>query len=354
MLELDASPRLSSVMISPDTALSEAIAILDSAGTGALVLCGEDQKLFGVLTDGDIRRAILRGVSFDRPCGTIATREPVVASPSESPAELLRTMNDFDVNHLPVVDAEGKVVDLLLRRDLATDEGAPLSAVIMAGGFGTRMRPLTETTPKPMLPIGGRPLLELTIERLRKAGISRVNITTHYLAENIKRHFGDGRAFGVSLNYVSEDQPLGTAGGLRLVKDCGEPLLVINGDILTGINFQEMLDYHRQLGADVTVGARRYDIQVPYGVIDCDGPRVLGLREKPQLTFMINAGIYLLEPSVYKYIPNGDRFDMTDLILRLTQVGRHVVTFPIMEYWLDIGHPADYRQAQQDAKKAAL
>jgi dTDP-glucose pyrophosphorylase/CBS domain-containing protein len=348
------SSRLDLVVISPDASVSASIAQLDRAGTGALVLCHDDLSLYGVLTDGDIRRAILRGTPLESPCGAIATRDPVVVAPDRTPNELLGIMNEFDVNHIPIVDAQGQVLDLLLRKDLAADERSSPTAVIMAGGFGTRMLPLTEKTPKSMLPIGGRPLLEHTIERLRNAGIRRVNITTHHLEEHIMRHFGDGGAFGVDLNYVSEDRPLGTGGGLRLVKENSGPLLVINGDIITEINFQGMVDYHRQLGADVTVGARRYEFEVPYGVIDCDGPRILGLREKPQLSFMINAGIYLLEPSVHRYIPNSERFDMTDLIQRLIQVGRHVVTFPIMEYWLDVGRPADYRKAQQDAEKVAL
>jgi len=354
MLKNEPSDRLNVAVISPDATVSEAIAQLDRAGTGALVLCRGDRGLYGVLTDGDVRRAILRDAPMDSPCGAIASLDPVVAARNRTASDLLALMNEFDVNHLPVVDEHGKVIDLVLRKDLAAEDHCSPTAVIMAGGFGTRMLPLTEKTPKSMLPIGGRPLLELTIERLRKAGIKRVNITTHYLEKHIMSYFGDGCEFGVDLNYVSEDRPLGTGGGLRLVKENGGPLLVINGDIVTEINFQGLVDYHRQLGADVTIGARRYEFEVPYGVIDSDGPRVLGLREKPHLNFMINAGIYLLEPSVYRYIPSGDRFDMTDLIQRLIQVGRHVVTFPIVEYWLDVGRPADYRKAQQDAEKVAL
>jgi dTDP-glucose pyrophosphorylase len=354
MVKADPADRLNSVIISPQASISKAIAHLERAGTGALILCEEAQKLYGILTDGDIRRAILRGMSFERPCGAIASHNPVVASPSMSQAEALHLMDRFDVNHLPVVEADGHVVGLLLRSDLVTLDQPALSAVIMAGGFGTRLLPLTEQLPKPMLPVGDRPLLERTIERLRAAGIHRVNITTHYLSERIVNHFGDGRAFGVELSYVTEDRPLGTAGGLKLMEELNEPLLVINGDIMTAVDVRDMLAYHRRHGADVTVGVRPYDLQLPYGVIECTGPYIRGVREKPLLSFLVNAGIYLLEPSVHRYIPNGQHFDMTDLIQRLIEEGRSVVSFPIVEYWLDIGRHADYEQAQEDIKNGRL
>jgi len=354
MLKTDPADRLTSVLISPHASISEAIARLERAGTGALLLCEEEQKLAGILTDGDIRRAILRGMSFERPCSAIASRDPVVASPSMSQADVLCLMDSFDVNHLPVVDADRLIVGLLLRSDLVTLDRPALSAVIMAGGFGTRLLPLTEQLPKPMLPVGDRPLLERTIERLREAGIHRVNITTHYLSEQIVNHFGDGRAFGVEMNYVTEDRPLGTAGGLKLMEALDEPLLVMNGDIMTAVDVRDMLAYHRKHGADVTVGVRPYELQLPYGVIECSGSYIHSVREKPLLSFLVNAGIYLLEPSIHRYIPDGQHFDMTDLIQRLIEEGRLVASFPIVEYWLDIGQHADYEQAQEDIKNGRL
>jgi NDP-sugar pyrophosphorylase family protein len=198
-----------------------------------------------------------------------------------------------------------------------------------------------------MLKLGDRPLLELTIERLRDAGIRRMNVTTHYLPEAISNHFGSGEAFDVEIRYVKEDQPLGTAGGLKLMENCDETLLVINGDILTEVDFRSMLRYHKEHGADLTVGVRQYEVQVPYGVVDCDGSRVRKLQEKPLLHFLVNAGIYLLEPTVYRYIPDHHRFDMTDLIERLIDKGRHVVSFPVVEYWMDIGQKADYERANE-------
>jgi dTDP-glucose pyrophosphorylase/CBS domain-containing protein len=351
---LDPETLLRRVIVSPQLSVSEAIPLLDRAGMGALLLCQGDRKLIGILTDGDIRRAIMRGVSFEQPCMEIASREPVVAPANVSPSQALHLMDhnrDFLVNHLPVVDKEGRVVDLLLRRDLITQDQTALSAVIMAGGFGTRLRPLTEGLPKPMLPVGGRPVMEQVIQQLREAGIRRVNVATHYKSQKIVEYFGDGRAFGIELCYTNEDRPLGTAGALGLMPAPQETLLVINGDLLTRVDFRVMLGYHRRHGADLTMAVRRYEMQVPYGVLECEGSRVCRLQEKPQLSFLVNAGIYLLEPVVYEYIPKGQSFDMTDLIQRLLDAERSVVGFPVHEYWLDIGQHADYEQAQADLGK---
>jgi dTDP-glucose pyrophosphorylase/CBS domain-containing protein len=345
--------RLNRTLISPGEPISKAIRRLDDAGTGVLLLCDEDGRLAGVLTDGDIRRAMLRSVSFDRSCDSIASRTPVVVPPDVSAVEALRRMNEADVNQLPMVDPQtGKVVDLLLRRDLMTEEELSVAAVVMAGGFGTRLRPLTDDLPKPMLRVGDRPLLERTIEQLRNAGIRHVNVTTHYLPEKITDHFGDGRAYGVEIEYVTEDQPLGTAGGLALVKDSREPLLVINGDILASVDFRDLAKQHRKQGVDATVCVRRHQVPIPYGVVDCEGTRLMGVREKPCVDVLVNAGIYLLEPSVLDYIPNGERFDMTDLLQRLLGAGRPIATYPILGYWLDVGRHEDFEQAQEDVKKA--
>ena len=348
MISPEVKKRLDSVIISPTASISEAVAQLDKAGTGALLLCATGRMLSGLLTDGDIRRAILRGIQFDKACETISTRNPVTANSSVTAQEALHLMNERDIDHLPLLDAAGTVVGFLLRRELASEKQLDLSAVIMAGGFGKRLLPLTEKVPKPMLPVGNRPLLERTIAQLRKAGINRVSLTTHYLTESIVQHFGNGRAFGVELDYITEEHPLGTAGGLKLIKNLRGPLLVINGDILTGLPFQEMLNYHLKLGAVMTLGVRKYEVTVPFGVVECEGPQVRRIREKPSLNWLINAGVYLVEPVVQKYIPSGRRFDMTDLLERLIQDGHYVASFPIIEYWLDVGRQADYQQAQED------
>jgi dTDP-glucose pyrophosphorylase/CBS domain-containing protein len=342
--------RVEAVVVEPDLPLGEAIARLDLAGTGALLLCDERRRLRGVLTDGDVRRAVLGGVSMQDPCGGIASTDPIRVGPGTTTADALRLMNERDIDQLPVVGDDGVVVDFLLRKDLVADDHLDLSAVIMAGGFGKRLLPLTESVPKPMLPVGDKPLLERTIGKLQSAGIRNVNLTTHYLPENIVDHFGDGQQFGVNLNYSREDQPLGTAGGLRLMDPPEGPMVVMNGDILTGLSFADMHSYHRRHDAELTVGVRRYEIQVPFGVVDCEDVRVTALREKPTQTMFVNAGVYLLEPSAWASIPDGIRFDMTDLIQLLLDEGRIVASFPILEYWLDVGRPEDYERAQEDVR----
>jgi dTDP-glucose pyrophosphorylase len=349
--------RIEQVVISPDTPISEALLILDRAGTGALLLCTGDRKLFGTLTDGDIRRAALKKTSFEESCSMIAEKNPLTAPDDISSAEALRLMDEgrsFVVNQLPLVDPSGRLVDLLLRRDLTKVDSPPLQAVIMAGGFRTRLQSLTEETPKPMLPVGDQPLMEHTIGQLRDSGILNVKITTHYKAEKITSHFGNGEAFGVNIDYVSEDKPLGTAGALGLLQKTDEPQLVINGDILTNVDFRAMHEFHRKHNADLTVGVRRYDFKIPFGVVESDGARILEIQEKPEVNFLVNAGIYLLEPSVHPYIPRDARFDMTDLVQKLLEEKKVVVNFPIVEYWLDIGHQDDYEKAHNDLKDGGL
>ena len=342
--------RLQGVVVSPEASIAEAIEGLDRAGTGALVLCAEGRKLVGLLTDGDVRRAIIRGVPLTDPCETIAFKSPVTVQQPISTEDALDRMIEHEIDHLPVLDGRGDLVDFMLRRDIAVDTRPALSAVIMAGGMGKRLMPLTQHVPKPMLPVGDRPLLERTIKQLRRSGITDVSLTTHYLQDSIVKHFGDGEEYGVRISYANEHEPLGTAGGLKLIEQPTGPFVVINGDILTGVSFDTMLAYHREHSAELTVGVRRYVIDVPFGVVECDDVRITQLREKPSLTLFINAGIYLLEPAVCDSIPGGQHFDMTDLIKRLLDEGRMVVSFPIIEYWLDIGRPEDYRQAQEDLR----
>jgi dTDP-glucose pyrophosphorylase/CBS domain-containing protein len=346
--------RLASTLIPPGASITEAVQRLDLAGTGALLLSDDGQRLRGLLTDGDVRRALLRGVSFSMPCSTIATADPVTLDEGASAVEALQIMNQREIDHLPIVDTAKLLTGFLLRRDLVREKDLAVSAVIMAGGFGSRLKPLTDRVPKPMLPVGDRPLLERTIARLRDADIRRVHVTTHHLADQITGHFGDGESMGVDIRYISEESPLGTCGGLRLFEEFREPMLVINGDILTGVNFADLVGFHRKHGAEATVCVRKYDVQVPYGVIDVDGIWMRGLREKPSVGFFVNAGIYLLEPSVQGSIPEGVRFDMTDLIARLLAEGRRVATFPVVEYWLDVGQPADYAQAQRDIETSKI
>jgi dTDP-glucose pyrophosphorylase/CBS domain-containing protein len=352
---------LAGFLVTPENSIREAIACIDRNAKGIVLVVDKEGRLVGPVTDGDVRRAILVDMNLELPVQKLLEKRsssryphPITASMGASKAELIRLMNEHLIRHVPLLDTEGRVADIAFLSDLVKEYELPITAVVMAGGHGLRLRPFTEDTPKPMLPVGGRPLMELIVKQLQEAGIRRVNVTTHYKADKIKGYFGDGRAFGVELNYVKEDRPLGTAGALGLMPAPQEPLLVINGDILTQVNFRALLEYHQEHRADMTVAVRRYDLKVPYGVVECEGSQVRRLQEKPQMSFMVNAGIYLLEPLVFEYIPSGQHLNMTDLIQQLLGAGRLVISFPVREYWLDIGQNNDYLQAQEDIAQGRI
>lgn len=353
--------KIQSLCIKPTGSIREAIACIDRNEKGIVLVTDDQGGILGTITDGDVRRAMLAEPNLDASVSSILARKsgssyskPVTAPEDTDKAKLLKLMKEHSVRQIPLLDGQGRVAGLVTIDELTPLQGLALQAVIMAGGPGTRLRPLTEEMPKPMLPVGDRPLMERMIEQLRGAGVRRVNITTHYKGEKISNYFGDGGQFGVDLSYVTEDEPLGTAGSLGLMARPNEPVLVINGDILTRVNFRAMLDYHREHLADLTVAVRKYELQVPYGVVECEGHTVCRVKEKPFFRFFVNAGIYVLEPVAYDHIPSGRRFDMTDLIEVLIQEGRSVVSFPIVEYWLDIGRHSDYLQAQEDIKNGRM
>ena len=350
-LQENRKERLEKVIISSEMPIHKVIQRLDLAGTGMLLVCDQHRRLLGVISDGDIRRAILRSVPFSDHCISIANKDFTSAREGIPTAYALFIMDHskrFFLNHLPVLDSSGQVVDLLLRRDLVSDEKLPLQAFIMAGGLGKRLGPLTDDMPKPMLQVGKKPILEHIVDQLRDTGIENIRISTNYLREKITGYFGNGENFGVNIEYVNEDQPLGTAGSIGLVDTPADPLLVINGDILTGINFRAMFDFHVEHEADMTVGFRKYEFQVPYGVIECDGYRICSLQEKPLHQFFVNAGIYLIQPAMHAHIPTEKFYDMTDLVKELLRQGKSVVSFPIIEYWVDIGMPEDLKRANGD------
>jgi len=345
--------RLELFCVAPQHTLLQVMERINQNGQGIALVVDTEGRLLDTITDGDLRRAILGGADLHHPVGGLRARragdagQPVTAALGTSRRELLRTMRKLELRHIPLIDRSGKVADVACLSELMetrSGDDLALSAVVMAGGEGNRLRPLTEHTPKPLLPVGDKPVVERIVHQLRDAGIRRVNLATHYKSD----------AFGVAINYVAEEQPLGTAGALGALRDSGEPLLVVNGDILTRLNYRAFVEFHRDNRADMTVGLRRYDISVPYGVVQTEGVAISGIQEKPTQKLFVNAGIYLLEPAALRYVPQGKRFDMTDLIAALLADGRRVVGFPIGEYWLDIGQPADYERAQLDAQNGRL
>jgi len=347
--------------ISPKSSIRKAIACIDRNQKGIALVIDNKRRLVGTISDGDVRRAWAEGRNLSTPVSDLLVRKaksiyprPITAPVGTDFSTLTKLMKEKVVRQIPLIDEDGRVVDLVTLEDLLPNGAEPLQAVIMAGGYGTRLRPLTQKLPKPMLSVGREPILGRLIKQLRQAGIRNVNISTYYKAGKIERHFGNGKALGVELHYLKENRPLGTAGGLGLMEASKQPILVINGDVLTNVNFRAMLDFHREHKADMTVAVQKYDVQMAYGVVETEDFFIRRISEKPKFLYLVNAGIYLLEPSVLRLIPRGRRFDMTDLIEKLIKRDRRVISFPVREYWLDIGNHTEYKQAQGDMKKGRL
>jgi dTDP-glucose pyrophosphorylase/CBS domain-containing protein len=356
-------PPISELFISLTASLEQVIATIDRSARISLALIVDDEGLLvNTISDGDVRRGLLAGLRLSDPASALLPIKARTPHPDACTAPvgtdrklLLEYMQGRGVRQIPLVDKNGRPVDIVILADLLPEVILPLQAMVMAGGQGSRLRPLTEDMPKPMLSVGGKPLMEHIIGQLRNTGIQQINIATHYHADKIIDHFGDGGAFGVSIRYVQEEAPLGTGGALGLMERPTNPLLVINGDILTDIDYRNMFEFHREHKAELTVAVCRYELQVPYGVIECDGgAKVRRLREKPDVKLFVNAGIYLLEPSVYEHLSPGEHMNMTELINRLLNSGRPVVSFPICEYWLDVGQHDHYIQAQEDFRNGKL
>lgn len=348
--------------VSQEASVAEVVERIDSGGEGLALVISDAGRLVATITDGDVRRAFLAGVQLSDSVRELMAKGkaipydqgPLTAPVGLSDDEMLRLMAENTLRHLPLINEQGQIIEVVMLRELAEERISPLRALVMAGGLGTRMMPLTKDTPKPMLPVGDRPLMERILRQLSSAGINRVNIALHYLPERITDHFGDGSRWGLDLDYVTEDQPLGTAGVLRLMDHSEEPLLVVNGDILTGVDFRAMVRYHHDHRADLTVAVRRYEVGMPYGVIDCEGALVTGIDEKPQQSYLVNAGIYLLQPSLIPHVPDSGHFDMTDLIKAALAQGDTVVAFLVHEYWLDIGRLDDYQLAQEHIRRGLI
>jgi dTDP-glucose pyrophosphorylase len=346
---------LTQFILSPDATIGEAVQLIERNQRGIALVADGQRRLLGTITDGDLRRAFLRHHDLGEGVHILLQRDPTSPHPvplcgrlGMSPAVLLDLLQEHALRQLPVLDDDDRLVDVVFLSDLSIEREVNVRAVVMAGGFGTRLRPFTEDTPKPMLQVGKKPLMEHMIDQIRSAGIHNVHVTTHYLPEKIHDHFGDGGEFGVELNYVPEEEPLGTAGALGLLKERHEPLLVVNGDILTKVNFADMINFHRDSKASITIGVTIYEIEIPYGVVEADGSMVRSIVEKPRYRHFVSAGMYVIEPEVLDLIPQGQRYDMPDLIKCVIARRQNVVSFPIREYWLDVGRPEDFRKAQRD------
>jgi len=332
--------------------ITEAAKALDRSPRKLVLVVDDDGRLVGTVSDGDIRRALLRLIPIDAPVTQIMNASPVVLHPGEDVRPIIKEMNSRLIRHLPVVDERGRLVDLEDIGHPSRIAGRPNTVVIMAGGKGTRLAQLTKECPKPMLKVGDKPLLETIIERLKAQGFYNFCISLNYLGEIISDHFGDGSQWDVNIRYVRETEPRGTAGALALIPaPPDEPLVILNGDILTQMDFGALLAFHEEHGASATVCLREYQFQVPYATVELDGARINRLLEKPVQSFLVNAGVYCLNPDVLAVVPRDRAVDMPDLLNTLLSEGRTVGSFPIHEYWLDIGQMQDFQTAQSDYER---
>ena len=339
-------------LVAPETSILEVIKAIEAGARQIALVVDGTGKLLGTVTDGDIRRGILRGIGLELSASRVMNATPLTALPELGREAVLRLMREREIHQIPIVDTRGKVVGLETLDELIHQDELDVWVVLMAGGLGARLRPLTDSVPKPLLPIGGRPLLETIIENFSTQGFRRFFLSVNYKAEMFERHFGDGSAFGVQIEYIHESDRMGTAGSLGLLPEKPKnSLIVMNGDLLTTVNFRQFLDFHREHHALATMGVREYSFQVPYGVVETDQHRLLSISEKPTHQFFVSAGMYVLEPEVLDLIPPGQPCDMPQLFESVVAQEGGASVFPIREYWLDIGRLDDLERAQNEFGK---
>ncbi len=336
------------LLIAPSASIRDAIARIDSGNAQIVLVTDAEGTLIGTVTDGDVRRGLLRGKTLDDPVSDVMNPSPAKAGQRDDRASILALMKRKLIHQVPLVDERNRVTGLETLDELLQPERRGNPVVLIAGGLGTRLRPLTDHVPKPMLEVGGKPILESTVENLIDYGFTKFYLAVNYKAETIERHFGNGSAWDVSIEYIRETEKLGTAGPLSLLPaPPTSPVLVMNADILTRVNFSRLLDFHAESGAAATVCVREYTYAIPYGVVQMNENLLTRIDEKPVHRALISAGIYVLEPQALRHLPKGGYYDMPTLLQDLVQRGLRLTGFPIHEYWLDIGKWEDLQCAHE-------
>ena len=348
--QIMSNDELASFCLTENATIRDVIENLDASRIKVAFIVNSAGQILATATDGDVRRGLLKNHNLEDSALVIAHETFVSATVGDSHGDLDRLLRESGISHIPILDASGGLISLYPGAREARKTELPNAVVIMAGGLGRRLRPLTDTTPKPMLPVAGKPMVEHIIENLRLEGFSDVILSIGYLGQQIEDYFGDGTDLGVSISYVSEDQPLGTGGSLSLLRRrFAEPLVVMNGDVLMRAKIGDMVDYHNSHGAEVTVGVKVLDTQIPFGVMTLDGGQITSMEEKPTYRDYVNTGVYVIEPTVLEEIPPNQRFDMPDLISPRLGTNR-ALAFPLHEQWMDLGRPDDLDQAQRSLK----
>ncbi len=328
------------------------IEVLHAGGNRLALVVSDDGKLLGTVTDGDIRRALIKQVTMDCAVMKIMNANPVVAYKTDDSSTIMLKMTSMELLHIPIIDKENKLIGLETLQHLLVNKKYGNPVFLMAGGFGKRLYPLTKDKPKPLLRVGSKPILETILKQFIEAGFHNFYISTQYKAAMIRDHFGDGTNWNVKIQYVHEENPLGTAGSLGMLPTDIEklPILMMNGDLLTKVDLQQLLSFHHEQEAIATMCIREYDFQVPYGVVNIEKQYVTNIVEKPTHKFFVNAGIYVLDPKLINQIDGNKYLDMPNLLENQIERGEKVSVFPIHEYWLDIGQIEQFDQAKQDIK----
>ena len=340
-------------MLPPASTMLDAIYALNKKSRRTVLVVDDNAKLLGTITDGDIRRSLANHYNMDTLLTEIMCRDPITAPINSSKDTILSLMKEKDLLQVPIVDDKGCVHGIDTLQHLLSPQKHDTPIFLMAGGFGKRLRPLTHDIPKPLLKVGTKPILETILTQFIDYGFQNFYISTHYKAEMVRKHFGNGQQWGVNIQYVHEEEPLGTAGSLGLLPSdlSNVPLIMMNGDLLTKVNFEQLLQYHNEHPGIATMCVREYDFQVPYGVIESEGHSIKKIIEKPIHNFFVNAGIYVLEPDLVNSVNGNDFLDMPDLLEKRINNGDTVNMFPIHEYWLDIGQMDEYEKAHKDYSK---
>ena len=335
--------------------IRKVISTIEEGGLKIALILNNKEKLIGTICDGDIRRGLLKGLTLESSIKSIIRKNFIKATPTTSKKDLLNMLKNNAISQIPILDEEDNLVGLEISEDLLPSSSKlllPNVALLMAGGRGKRLKPITNYCPKPLLPINGKPILEIILEQCINSGIKNFYISVNYLAEKIIDYFGDGSKWNVNIKYLEENKPLGTAGALRMLPDnLKDPILLINGDVLTKTNFKDILKYHEVNSADITICAREHVLNSPYGVIEVDGIAFKSMIEKPSFTQLVNAGVYVINSEIIRTIKINQYFDMPDLIEQTKILNNKIIVYPIHEYWIDVGKPESLDQAENEWSK---
>lgn len=334
------------LILNYNSTIKEALNVINEGEMRIAFIVDEQGKLLGILSDGDIRRAFLNNYTLENTIEKIFNKNYIYSQVGDSKDKIIELANFHQVYQIPILDDKMILVGIEELNSLITQPLRSNKIVLMVGGLGTRLRPLTDEVPKPLLKVANKPILEIIIENFSKYGFKEFILSVNYKSKMIEDYFGNGSKFGVNIEYINETQRMGTAGALSLMEDkLKESFFVMNGDLLTDINFEHLLKFHIENKCQATMCVREYDLQIPYGVVNINNKYIQSIEEKPLHTFCVNAGIYILEPSILKYVPKNKFYDMPTLFETIIENKYKAISFPIKDYWLDIGEIEQYKKA---------